>query len=78
MGCCLMQASQQERTAELAVTSVDPVLLFTLRLPVSLGCPPPSGKMTVSCKTTCHLVVFAWVKGEHLHWRKLECSVAVM
>lgn len=66
-----IQFSQQVGTSELAVTSVELVLLLTLRLPVSLGCPPPSGKMTVSCKITCHSVVFpfdfAWFTGEHLH-----------
>lgn len=66
-----IQFRQQEGMSELAVTSVELVSLLTLRLPVSLGCPPPSGKMTVSCKITCHLVVFAfdfaWFKGEHLY-----------
>ena len=76
-GHCLMhiQFSQQEGITELADTSVELVLLLTIRLPVSLGCPPPSGNMTVSCKMTCHLFVFAfdfaWSKGVHLHQRQL-------
>ena len=49
------------------VTSVGLCASVAMRmLPVSLGCPPPSGKMTVSCRITCHLSPLSSVKGVHL------------
>ena len=72
---CLTHADHPSRGDERAVTLVELELSVSLRLPVSLGWPPPSGKMTVSCKTTCQLTVFTfdfvWFKGVHLHQRQL-------
>lgn len=61
------QAIAQLKVKSIA-TSSELASLASLRLPLSLGWPPPSGKMTVSCNTTCHFLLFdfASVNGEHL------------
>ena len=52
-------------TATLDLSDPEPMYM----LPVSLGCPPPSGNMTVSSKITCHFLLLARGSSRGTHLR---------